>query len=458
MKSQLIHKFYLNDQHLVLDINSGAVHIIDEMVYDILDYYNIKSNEEIIELLSSKYIRENLVEALEEIEYLEENGILYTEDNNLSNIKYNEENIVKAMCLHVAHDCNLKCKYCFASQGNFKGERSMMDLETGKKALLYLAMNSGKRRNLEVDFFGGEPLMNFETVKKLVDYGRELEKEYNKRFRFTITTNGVLLDDEKIDYINENMENVVLSLDGRKEINDDMRLTISGEGSFDVILPKIKKMVEKRGDKDYYVRGTFTNHNLDFGSDAMDFYKHGFKKISIEPVVTPESMEYALRQEHLERVLKEYEDFSREYIKIKRQDKDFYFFHFMIDLDQGPCIVKRAVGCGAGSEYIAVTPEGEIYPCHQFVGEEEFKLGTLDTGIEKKELRDEFKMANVYNKEKCRTCWARFYCSGGCHANAYYAHGNMMEPYELGCEMEKKRIECALSVLANLDEGVEDEI
>ena len=458
MKSQLIHKFCLNDQHLVLDINSGAVHIIDEMVYDILDYYNIKSNEEIIELLSSKYIRENLVEALEEIEYLEENGILYTEDNNLSNIKYNEENIVKAMCLHVAHDCNLKCKYCFASQGNFKGERSMMDLETGKKALLYLAMNSGKRRNLEVDFFGGEPLMNFETVKKLVDYGRELEKEYNKRFRFTITTNGVLLDDEKIDYINENMENVVLSLDGRKEINDDMRLTISGEGSFDVILPKIKKMVEKRGDKDYYVRGTFTNHNLDFGSDAMDFYKHGFKKISIEPVVTPESMEYALRQEHLKRVLKEYEDFSREYIKIKRQDKDFYFFHFMIDLDQGPCIVKRAVGCGAGSEYIAVTPEGEIYPCHQFVGEEEFKLGTLDTGIEKKELRDEFKMANVYNKEKCRTCWARFYCSGGCHANAYYAHGNMMEPYELGCEMEKKRIECALSVLANLDEGVEGEI
>lgn len=458
MKSQLIHKFYLNDQHLVLDINSGAVHIIDEMVYDILDYYNIKSNEEIIELLSSKYIRENLVEALEEIEYLEENGILYTEDNNLSNIKYNEENIVKAMCLHVAHDCNLKCKYCFASQGNFKGERSMMDLETGKKALLYLAMNSGKRRNLEVDFFGGEPLMNFETVKKLVDYGRELEKEYNKRFRFTITTNGVLLDDEKIDYINENMENVVLSLDGRKEINDDMRLTISGEGSFDVILPKIKKMVEKRGDKDYYVRGTFTNHNLDFGSDAMDFYKHDFKKISIEPVVTPESMEYALRLEHLERVLKEYEDFSREYIKIKRQDKDFYFFHFMIDLDQGPCIVKRAVGCGAGSEYIAVTPEGEIYPCHQFVGEEEFKLGTLDTGIEKKELRDEFKMANVYNKEKCKTCWARFYCSGGCHANAYYAHGNMMEPYELGCEMEKKRIECALSVLANLDEGVEDEI
>lgn len=458
MKSQLIHKFYLNDQFLVLDINSGAVHLIDEMVFDILDYYDTKNTEDIVNTLESKYPIENLKEAISEIDFLVENGILFTEDNNLEDIKYNEENIVKAMCLHVAHDCNLKCQYCFASQGNFKGERSMMDFETGKKALKYLALNSGKRRNLEVDFFGGEPLMNFDVVKKLVDYGRELEKSYNKKFRFTITTNGVLLDEEKMDYINENMENVVLSLDGRKEINDEMRLTVSGEGSFDIILPKLKKMVEKRGEKDYYVRGTFTNHNLDFGSDALDFYKHGFKKISIEPVVTPETMEYALREEHLDRVLKEYEDFSKEYIKIKKKDEDFYFFHFMIDLDQGPCIVKRAVGCGAGSEYIAVTPEGDIYPCHQFVGEEEFRLGTLETGIEKTSLRDEFKSANVYNKEKCRNCWARFYCSGGCHANAYYAHGNMMEPYELGCQMEKKRIECALSVLANLEEGVENEV
>jgi len=458
LKSQLIHKFYLNDQFLVLDINSGAVHLIDEMVFDILDYYDTKNTEDIVNTLESKYPIENLKEAISEIDFLVENGILFTEDNNLEDIKYNEENIVKAMCLHVAHDCNLKCQYCFASQGNFKGERSMMDFETGKKALKYLALNSGKRRNLEVDFFGGEPLMNFDVVKKLVDYGRELEKSYNKKFRFTITTNGVLLDEEKMDYINENMENVVLSLDGRKEINDEMRLTVSGEGSFDIILPKLKKMVEKRGEKDYYVRGTFTNHNLDFGSDALDFYKHGFKKISIEPVVTPETMEYALREEHLDRVLKEYEDFSKEYIKIKKKDEDFYFFHFMIDLDQGPCIVKRAVGCGAGSEYIAVTPEGDIYPCHQFVGEEEFRLGTLETGIEKTSLRDEFKSANVYNKEKCRNCWARFYCSGGCHANAYYAHGNMMEPYELGCQMEKKRIECALSVLANLEEGVENEV
>src|SRR5690554_7945571 len=268
------------------------------MVYDILDYYNIKSNEEIIELLSSKYIRENLVEALEEIEYLEENGILYTEDNNLSNINYNQDNIVKAMCLHVAHDCNLKCEYCFASQGNFKGERSMMDLETGKKALLYLAQNSGNRRNLEVDFFGGEPLMNFGTVKDLVDYGRSIEQEYNKHFRFTITTNGVLLDDDKIQYINENMDNVVLSLDGRKTVNDAMRLTVGGEGSYDVILPKIKKMVQARGEKDYYVRGTFTSKNLDFGKDAINFHREGFKKISIEPVVAPEEMDYAIREDH----------------------------------------------------------------------------------------------------------------------------------------------------------------
>ena len=325
----------------------------------------------------------------------------------------------------------------------------MMNLETGKKALLYLAQNSGNRRNLEVDFFGGEPLMNFQTVKDLVEYGRSIEKEYKKHFRFTITTNGVLLDDDKIKYINENMDNVVLSLDGRKTVNDAMRLTVSGEGSYDVILPNIKKMVQARGDKDYYVRGTFTSKNLDFGKDALNFHKEGFKKISIEPVVAPEEMDYAIKEEHLGRILQEYEDFSKEYIRLTHQDKDFMFFHFMIDLNQGPCVVKRAVGCGAGSEYLAVTPEGELYPCHQFVGEKEFLLGTLDTGVQNVELRDRFKVANVYNKEECRNCWARFYCSGGCHANAHYAHNDIMKPYEIGCEMEKKRIECALSVLAN---------
>ncbi|HZH92705.1 MAG TPA: thioether cross-link-forming SCIFF peptide maturase [Tissierellaceae bacterium] len=449
MKQDLIHKFYLNEKHMVLDVNSGSVHVVDELVYNLLDHYLDSDLEDIVKKMEYKYEENEVRQAYEEVGFLEENGMLYSDSEDISNLTYNQDNIVKAMCLHVAHDCNLKCEYCFASQGNFKGERSMMDLETGKKALLYLAQNSGNRRNLEVDFFGGEPLMNFGTVKDLVDYGRSIEQEYNKHFRFTITTNGVLLDDDKIQYINENMDNVVLSLDGRKTVNDAMRLTVGGEGSYDVILPKIKKMVQARGEKDYYVRGTFTSKNLDFGKDAINFHREGFKKISIEPVVAPEEMDYAIREDHLGRILQEYEDFSKEYIRLTQEDKDFMFFHFMIDLDQGPCVVKRAVGCGAGSEYLAVTPEGELYPCHQFVGEKEFLLGTLETGIQNRELRDKFKLANVYNKEECRNCWARFYCSGGCHANAHYAHNDIMKPYEIGCEMEKKRIECALSVLAN---------
>jgi len=449
LKQDLIHKFYLNEKHMVLDVNSGSVHVVDELVYNLLDHYLDSDLEDIVKKMEYKYEENEVRQAYEEVGFLEENGMLYSDSEDISNLTYNQDNIVKAMCLHVAHDCNLKCEYCFASQGNFKGERSMMDLETGKKALLYLAQNSGNRRNLEVDFFGGEPLMNFGTVKDLVDYGRSIEQEYNKHFRFTITTNGVLLDDDKIQYINENMDNVVLSLDGRKTVNDAMRLTVGGEGSYDVILPKIKKMVQARGEKDYYVRGTFTSKNLDFGKDAINFHREGFKKISIEPVVAPEEMDYAIREDHLGRILQEYEDFSKEYIRLTQEDKDFMFFHFMIDLDQGPCVVKRAVGCGAGSEYLAVTPEGELYPCHQFVGEKEFLLGTLETGIQNRELRDKFKLANVYNKEECRNCWARFYCSGGCHANAHYAHNDIMKPYEIGCEMEKKRIECALSVLAN---------
>lgn len=450
--SQLIHKFYLNDNYMVLDVNSGAVHIIDELVYNILDENGLHSRDEIIENLADKFETERIIEAYEEIKYLVDNEILYSKESHLGSLEYNKENIIKAMCLHVAHDCNLKCKYCFASQGNFKGERSIMSFETGKKALEFLAKNSGKRRNLEVDFFGGEPLMNFQVVKDLVAYGRELEGIYNKNFRFTITTNGVLLDEDKMDFINNNMENVVLSLDGRKQINDDMRLTVSGDGSYDVILPRIKRMVELRGDKDYYVRGTFTNKNTDFGKDALEFYNNGFKKISIEPVVAPDEMDYALRTEHLEEVLKEYENFSKQYIELKRKDPEFMFFHFMVDLDQGPCVIKRAVGCGAGSEYIAVTPEGEIYPCHQFVGEKDFLLGDLDSGISNTNLRERFKNANVYTKSECRECWARFYCSGGCHANAHYAHGDILKPYEIGCEMEKKRIECALTIMANLTE------
>lgn len=451
IKSSKMHKFYLNDRYIVLDVNTGAVHVVDKIVYEILDYYGQKNLQEIKDLFKSTYGEKAVEDVYKELDNLVKEGILFSEDIDISNFKYNEENVVKAMCLHIAHDCNLKCNYCFASQGNFKGEKALMTSEVGRKSIEYLAKNSGSRRNLEVDFFGGEPLMNFELVKELVDYGRSLEEKYNKNFRFTITTNGVLLDDEKIEYINENMDNVVLSLDGRKEVNDNMRRTVSNEGSYDIIVPKFKKLVEKRGDKDYYIRGTFTSKNTDFSKDALDFYNNGFKKISVEPVVTSEEMDYALREEHLQTVLNEYEEFSKEYINIKKKDKDFYFFHFMIDLEQGPCMIKRAVGCGAGSEYMAITPQGDIYPCHQFVGEEEFNMGNVFEGVHNTELRDTFKKANVYNKEECRVCWARFYCSGGCHANSYYAHGDFNKAYELGCEMEKKRIECAISILANLE-------
>lgn len=445
-----IHKFFLNNRYIVLDVYSGAVHVVDGIVYDILDYYKTDSLEEIKETLKEKYHISQIEEAYEEIKTLEKEGLLYSDEIDTNNINYNTDNVIKAMCLHVAHDCNLRCKYCFASQGDFKGQRLLMDLEVGKRALEFLCENSDKRRNLEVDFFGGEPLMNFEVVKELVSYGREIEKKYNKHFRFTITTNGVLLDEEKIDYINKNMDNVVLSIDGRREINDIMRKTITGKGSYDVILPKIKDFVDKRGDKDYYIRGTFTSYNLDFSKDALHFYEQGFKKISIEPVVTSPDMDYALKEEHLEEILSEYEKFSKEYIDIKKKDKEFLFFHFMIDLNQGPCLAKRSIGCGAGSEYIAVTPEGDIYPCHQFVGEEKFKLGDIFNGITNVEKREEFKKANVFNKEECHNCWAKFYCSGGCHANAYYTNKDILKPYKLGCEMEKKRIECAISILANL--------
>lgn len=447
-----IHKYSLNGKNIVLDINSGAVHVVEDIVYDILDYYKTYTLDEIIKLLEDKYDDKDIMEAYEEISLLENEGILYSEGVSIQDIRYNEDNIIKALCLHVAHDCNLRCNYCFASQGDFKGDRSLMSLEVGKKALEFLVKHSGSRRNLEVDFFGGEPLMNFEIIKKLVMYGKDLEKNYNKHFRFTITTNGVLLDEDNMKFINEYMDNVVLSLDGRKRINDNMRRTITDEGSYDIILPKFQKMVAKRGDKDYYVRGTFTSYNLDFSNDVLHFYDKGFKKISIEPVVTSLDKDYGIKEEHIDTILKEYEKFSKDYINIKKKDDDFLFFHFMIDLDQGPCIVKRIVGCGAGSEYMAVTPEGELYPCHQFVGDKKFKIGNVYEGITNNEIVKEFKNASVYNKEKCRSCWARFYCSGGCHANAYNHHGNIMKPYDIGCEMEKKRIECAISILANLYE------
>lgn len=451
-----IHKFYLNGKYIVLDVASGSVHIVDELVYNAIDFVETQdldnSYKKIRKKFSNKYTEVKIEEAISEIDYLIENEMLFAEDLNIKTPVYNPQNIVKAMCLHVAHDCNLRCRYCFASQGDFKGERLLMDEETGKKALDFLLQNSGNRRNLEVDFFGGEPLMNFDLVKTLVKYGREEEKKYNKNFRFTLTTNGVLLDDDKIDFINEHMSNVVLSLDGRKSINDHMRPTISGKGSYDIIIPKFKKLIEARGNKEYYIRGTFTSENLDFSEDLKEFYKLGFKSTSIEPVVTEDSQAYAIREEHLQKILDEYEKMSRDYIEIRKDDPDFKFFHFMIDLSGGPCVIKRTVGCGAGSEYIAVTPEGDIFPCHQFVGEEEFKLGNVNTGIDNPKIRDEFKCSNVFTKDDCPTCWARYYCSGGCHANSHYTNNNLKKPYRIGCEMEKKRIECAISVLANENE------
>lgn len=445
----MIHKYYLNNKYIVLDVASGSVHVVDELTYKILDDYKLISENEIINKLSKNYKEKDIKSAIEEIKFLEKEELLFSEDDIELSVEYNPTNIIKAMCLHVAHDCNLKCKYCFAAQGNFHGDALLMDLETGKKALKFLCENSGNRRNLEVDFFGGEPLMNFDVVKNLVHYGREIEKEYNKNFRFTITTNGILLTDDKIDFINEHMDNVVLSLDGRKEINDNIRPTVNDKGSFDIIVPKFKKLIEKRGDKDYYIRGTFTSFNKDFRNDLKEFYNLGFKKVSIEPVVTDPSEPYAITKDDLDEILKEYEEFSKDYMEIRKYDKDFLFFHYMIDLSQGPCVVKRTVGCGAGSEYIAVTPEGDIYPCHQFVGEEEFKLGNLDEGITKESLRDDFKCANVLNKTECNSCFAKYYCSGGCHANAYFNNGDFLTPYDIGCEMERKRVECAISILAN---------
>ncbi|MGO1818484.1 MAG: thioether cross-link-forming SCIFF peptide maturase [Senegalia sp. (in: firmicutes)] len=447
-----IHKFKQNDKFVLLDVNSGAVHLVDELIWDLIDLYKEKDLKLIKEDLKDKYDMKLIEEGYEEIKELESNEMIFSNDNYLQDVNMNKEKIVKALCLHIAHDCNLRCEYCFASQGDFNGEKAFMSLETGKKALDFLVKNSKNRRNLEVDFFGGEPLMNFDVVKELVYYGRKIEKENNKNFRFTITTNGLLLDQEKMDFINEHMSNVVLSLDGRREVNDNMRKTINGQGSYDLIVPKFLDMANSRNGKDYYLRGTFTSKNLDFSKDIMEMYKLGFKSVSVEPVVTEPEMEYAILEKHLATILDEYDKLSKEYIKIKRKDKDFNFFHFMIDLNQGPCAIKRASGCGAGVEYLAVTPEGDLYPCHQFVGDEKFLLGNLDEGIKNTSLVDEFNEANVYNKEDCSNCWAKFYCSGGCHANAYNFNKNINKPYTIGCEMEKKRIESSISILANLEE------
>lgn len=450
----MIHKYNMNGYNIVIDVNGGAVHVVDDVTYRVLDFYEDKNLEEIVELLSNEFDRKKVEESYKEIEELVKEGLLYTEDEYEFHPSFvNREPVIKALCLNVAHDCNLKCKYCFAKQGDFGCNAELMPLEIGKKAMDFLVANSGNRKNLDVDFFGGEPLMNWEVVKELVKYGREIEKPAGKNMRFTITTNGVLLDDEKIDFINEHMHNVVLSLDGRKEINDNMRLTVNDKGSYDVIVPKFQKLVSQRPkDKYYYVRGTFTRNNLDFSKDINHFADLGFELTSVEPVVDDESNPFALREEDLPKIFEEYENYAAELAERQLKGEKLKFFHFMIDLNQGPCVIKRITGCGAGNEYISITPNGDIYPCHQFVGKEEFIMANLnDDKIEiPEDMREMFRNAHVYNKEECKTCWNKFYCSGGCHANAINFNGDIRKPYELGCEMQRKRTECAIMIQAKL--------
>lgn len=450
----MLHKFSMNGINVLMDIYSGAVHAVDDVAYDIADLYPEMNADELAEKFADKYSREQIDEAVEELKELKDAGMLYTEDEYegvLEQVK-NRAPVVKALCLHVAHDCNLKCRYCFAEEGEYHGKRSLMSAEVGKKAIDFIIANSGKRRNLEVDFFGGEPLMNFDVVKEIVEYGREQEKLHDKNFRFTITTNGILLDDEKQKYINENMHNVVLSLDGRKEVNDYMRPRAGGQGSYDIIVPKFQKLAESRNQTDYYLRGTFTHNNLDFSKDVFHIADDlGFKQVSVEPVVAEATESYAITEDDLNTIFEEYEKLAEQlYIRHKTGEKDFNFFHFMVDLTGGPCIAKRLSGCGSGTEYLAVTPEGDLYPCHQFVGQEEYKIGSVYTGIENTAIREEFANCNVYTKPDCKKCWAKFYCSGGCMANACHYAGDIMGTYEIGCKLQRKRIECAIMIKAKL--------
>lgn len=447
----MIHKYKLNGFNIVLDVNSGGVHIVDELTYDLLDNVEPPFTEEcpkkVLEKLSKVYDAEDIKNCYNEIVELYNDKILFSDDDYEKYAEYSVASPVKAMCLNIAHDCNLRCKYCFASTGDFGKGRKLMSFETGKHAIDFLLEKSGDRQNLELDFFGGEPLMNFDVVKQIVTYARSREKEFNKKFRFTITTNGLLLDDDKIDFINREMSNVVLSIDGRKEVNDFMRVHVDGTGCYDKILPAFKKLVAGRGDKEYYVRGTFTNHNLDFADDVFALYDAGFDQISIEPVVG-DSDEYALTEKDLPDVFNEYERLAKRIIDNEKNGKKFNFFHFMIDLDQGPCAIKRLRGCGCGNDYVAITPDGDIFPCHQFVGMDEYKMGNIDEGTFNMEMKQDFAKAHVYTKPECKKCWAKFYCSGGCNANNYQYMGDIRTAHKLSCQLEKKRLECAIMLKA----------
>ena len=455
----MVHQYKNNGYDIVLDVNSGAIHVVDDVTYDVIALYEGHTREEIVNSLRERYPETEVEEALDEVQMLVDNEELFTKDtyeNYIMDFK-KRPTVVKALCLHIAHDCNLACQYCFAEEGEYHGRRALMSFEVGKKALDFLIANSGNRRNLEVDFFGGEPLMNWQVVKDLVAYGREQEKLHDKKFRFTLTTNGVLLNDEVMEFCNREMGNVVLSIDGRKEVHDKMRPFRKGAGSYDLIVPKFQQFAETRHQDKYYVRGTFTHYNLDFSEDVLHLADLGFKQISVEPVVAEPKEPYAIREEDLPKLFEEYDKLAVEMIRRHKSGEDFNFFHFMIDLEGGPCVAKRLSGCGSGTEYLAVTPWGDFYPCHQFVGNEKFLLGNVDEGILNTDIRDEFKCCNVYAKEKCRKCFARFYCSGGCAANAYNFSGDICGAYDIGCELQKKRIECAIMIKAAEEEQKNEE-
>ena len=462
----MVHRYELNGYHIVLDTCSGAVHVVDEVAYDIIGLFETETEDAIVEKILSKYAGREDVTAEEvracvgDVRALKDAGKLFTEDHYApmaGTLKERSGDVVKALCLHVAHTCNLNCAYCFASQGKYRGERALMSFEVGKQALEFLIAHSGSRHNLEVDFFGGEPLMNFDVVKRLTAYAREREKECGKHFRFTLTTNGVLINDEVIDFVNRECDNVVLSLDGRKEIHDAWRVDYAGRGSYDVVVPKFRRLVEKRGGERYYMRGTFTHFNPDFTKDVFHMADLGFTELSMEPVVCAPGDSAALTEEDIETVKKQYEILAVEMLRRRREGRPITFYHYMLDLKNGPCIYKRLSGCGSGTEYMAVTPWGDLYPCHQFVGEEKYLMGNVWDGVTNTALREEFRACNAYAREECRDCWARLYCSGGCAANAMHATGSIRGVYRAGCELFKKRIECAIMMQAAMDLGDNNE-
>ncbi len=446
----MVHTFRQNGYNVALDSASGSVHCVDDVAFDVINAYENTSRDEIIRTVSSKHnvSEQDVIECLEDVDGLKAEGLLFAEDTFRPDVEKlaKRDTVIKALCLHVAHTCNLNCEYCFAAQGKYHGERALMSFEVGKRALDFLVENSGTRHNLEVDFFGGEPLMNFDVVKRLVEYARSIENEKGKHFRFTLTTNGMLIDDDVIDFANREMDNVVLSLDGRREVNDRFRKTAGGQGSFDVIVPKFQKFVKARGDKSYYMRGTFTHFNPDFTKDIQTMLDLGFNELSMEPVVCPPADAYALTEEDKQTVLKEYEKLAVMMLEREKQGKPFTFYHYMLDLEGGPCIYKRISGCGSGTEYLAVTPTGELYPCHQFVGNKDYLMGDIWQGVTRTDTRDKFKRCNAYSRKECDDCWARLYCSGGCAANAYNATGDINGVYSYGCDLFKKRIESAIAL------------